>query len=345
MALLINGRYLTRPVTGVERYSDMMLEVIAREWPNSRVAVPGRWSGPLEIHGLEVVRVGGVPGHAWEQLQLPSALGKGELLFSPANSGPLRVRRQVVAVHDLAVIHHPEWFDRRFAAWYRFLLPRLTRRVAGVITVSGNSERDLVHTYGLRTDHVHVVPPFSAATRTAGTDPGIGSPYFLMVASQNPRKGHDRALDWFRSLEHPAFKFVLVGRSGAAFKAMDAISLDGSIVLNDVDDERLRALYCGAIALIQPSRHEGFGLPILEAMAHGCPVIASDLPVFREEFGDAVLFAEVGASKSMREAMVVMNDPAERAALIIKGHRKAETFSFERTAKELHKVVDPLLNV
>jgi len=343
MALVINGRFLARPITGVERYGRMLMPVIAREWPDSRVVLPARAEGEWDTFGLEVVLHKGLGGHAWEQLQLPSAVGKNDLLLSPANTGPLRVRRQVVVVHDLAVIHHPEWFDRRFARWYEFLLPRLTRRVARVITVSDTSSLDLQQTYSFGPDHVAIVPPFaSELSKNDHSDTRIVPPYCLLVGSHDPRKGLDRALQWYGRLKDPAFDLIIVGRPGPQFASHDLLEHEGVHFLEDGDDAQLRALYEGAIALLHPSRAEGFGLPILEAMTHGCPVIASDLQVFREYFHDAVRFATFGTDTSTDEALKAALGP-EREAWIGRGKRHAATFHEARTTQALHDVLDPLL--
>lgn len=344
MGLVLNGRFLGRPVTGVERYGRMILEVIAHEWPDARVIVPSSVPKDVDVFGLELVRTSGVGGHAWEQLILPRYIGAGELLLSPANTGPLHVREQAVVVHDLAVVHHPEWFDRRFATWYNFLLPRLTRRTAKVITVSERSAVDLRQTYSLRGTHVAVVPPFISPEKVVTTDPGIGSPYCLVVGSLDPRKGMDRAFEWYRSLDGPPFKLIRVGRSVLSFATLDYPEIDGVVQLKDVDDDRLAALYKGAIALIQPSRFEGFGLPILEAMHHGCPVIASDLPVFREVFSDNILYADVDGTGSMEESMALLTNVSARERIIQKAVLHAATYSLERTTKALRDALDSLLN-
>lgn len=343
MALVINGRFLTRPITGVERYGHMLLQVIAKEWPDSRVVLPARAEGDVDTYGLDVVRHTGLGGHAWEQLQLPSALRKDDLLLSPANTGPLRVRRQVVVVHDLAVIHHPEWFDRRFARWYEFLLPRLTRRVARVITVSSTSSLDLQQTYSLGPGHVTIVPPF--ATRLPigeRSDRPVPSPYCLLVGSLDPRKGIDRALQWYSSLKDPLFSLVIVGRPGPQFASLDTAQHEGVHFLHGVHDADLRGLYEGALALLHPSRAEGFGLPVLEAMEHGCPVIASDLQVFRECFGDAVRYSSFAMDTSLDEALKEVLGP-EREAWIEHGKRHAATFDETRITQALHNAIDPLL--
>lgn len=344
MDLVVNGRFLTRPITGVERYGRMILEVIAREWPNARVIVPRSAPADVDVFGLELVRTNGIGGHAWEQLTLPRYVGTNDLLLSPANTGPLRVRKHAVVVHDLAVVHHPEWFDRRFAAWYNFLLPRLIRRAAKVITVSEHSAAEIRQTYALKDEHVAVVPPFISPERVVTNDAGIGSPYCLVVGSLDPRKGLDRAFEWYRSIDKPSFKLVCVSRSVMSFAHIDIPHLHGMVQLPDVDDDHLAALYHNAIALIQPSRFEGFGLPILEAMHHGCPVIASDLPVFREVFSDNILYAEIGGTPSMGNAVDRLTNRTERERIIQKAVLHAATYSLERTAKALHDALDPVLN-
>lgn len=344
MALLINGRFLTRPVTGVERYGHMLLRVIAEQWPTARILIPGRWQGPSEVHGLGTERVGGLGGHAWEQLQLPRAVGPSDLLLSPANTGPLRVRNQVVVIHDLAALQHPEWFDRRFAAWYGFLLPRLSRRVVRVITVSQVMGSAIEQRFSLDPDRVRVVAPCTMPLGEANRDIHVGGPYLLMVASQDPRKGYADALAWFSRFTDPLFQLVIVGRPGPAFRPIDTRRLPGVIQLTNLPDAQLRTLYEGALALLQPSRYEGFGLPILEAMAHGCPVLATDLPVFRERFGEAIRYVELGSDRSMANALAEVRDPVQRAARIAAGSRKAAEYTLERTARELRLVLAPLLH-
>lgn len=345
MALLINGRSLLRPVTGVERYAHMLVRVIAKEWPDTRVIIPGSVEKDPEVHGLEIVRVRGKGGHAWEQLLLPKAVGKGDLLLSPANTGPLRVRRQLVVVHDLAVIHHPEWFDRRFAKWYGFLLPRLTRRVAKVLTVSRYSALDLERTFDLPAPRIGVVPPYAwSAPLRSGSDPGIGRPYCLFVGSRDPRKGIDRVLSWYESLTAPSFDLVLVGRKGVQFAAMEERAVAGVHSLDDVGDERLAALYANAIALLHPSRAEGFGLPVLEAMASGCPVIANDLPVSRELFGDAIRYVDFNKPNDLSIALEELRISTTRSALIEQGRQRVGSYAEADTIRALRSVLEPLLH-
>ncbi|MCB0768867.1 MAG: glycosyltransferase family 4 protein [Flavobacteriales bacterium] len=343
MALVINGRSLARPVTGVERYARMMIAIAAKEWPDCKIAVPSSMKTSTKAFGCEVIRIPGNGGHAWEQVLLPKALSKNDVLLSPANTGPLRVRRQAVVVHDLAVIHHPEWFDRRFAMWYRFLLPRLVHRVDRVISVSQTSLTDIQRTLGVPLEKSSVVHPYSMIEPGVVTNAGIGSPYYLIVGSLDPRKGIDSAMAWYASLDRPAFKLVQVGRTSTSFASNVVPPVPGVIRLDEVNDEHLSALYHGALALIQLSQFEGFGLPILEAMQHGCPVVASDLQVFRELFGDAPIFVDPTDHARMNEATQELSQPAQREERVGAGRIRATHFSEARMTEELHVVLDPLL--
>lgn len=328
MALVVNGRYLDRPVTGVERYAAAIASLLAEE-TDFRVERP---------QGVST-------GHVWEQLVLPMRLRKGDVLLSLANTGPLSVRKQLLAIHDLAFLEHPEWFKTSFARWYRWLLPRLARRVAQVITPSEEVRSVIIRTWGVDEDRITVVPPFFLPVAgSIPNDPGIGAPYCLIVGSMDPRKRIGEAIAWYAAFAEPSFRLVWVGRPGRAFAHEPVGHVQGLIHLTDVDDARLAALYQGAIALIQPTLYEGFGLTVLEAMHHGCPVIATDLPVFRESFGDAVLYADIAAPNALDRSLAQLASPSFRADRIARGRAVAATFTRERTRTALRTVLDPLPN-
>lgn len=344
MALIINGRFLARPITGVERYGRLLLHVIAKEWPDSRVIVPKGAPEDTGASGLTIIRHGNTSGHVWEQVELPRALENGDVLLSPANTGPLRAQRHVPVVHDLAFLHHPEWFNARFATWYKLLIPRMLRRAERVLTVSGTIREELMRYYAVPADSAHIVPPFvlPSLTRTSA-EPGIARPYYLLVASIDPRKGIDRALNWYTGLREPGFDLVIVGRPHRAFADVPIIAGNGVHLLQDVNDDRLGALYRNAIALIQPSYYEGFGLPVLEAITLGCPAITSYLKVFTEQFGDAVIVADIGYTRNMMRAMVLMNDATSRSQWAAKGRERSLAFNERRTTAALHEALDPIL--
>jgi glycosyltransferase involved in cell wall biosynthesis len=344
MTLLINGRSLTRPVSGVERYTHGLLQAIAAEWPDARVLVPGDHEGPDRVHSLRVESVGRGTGHAWEQLQLPRFVKQGDLLLSPANTGPLRCAQHVIVVHDLAFLMHPEWFDKRMALWYRMLVPRLFAKAKSVITVSGTVRDQLLHYFGGDGERVHVVPPFFDEAAFRGRAKAVHErPFCLLVGSMDRRKGLDDALKWYGLLEAPSFELLVVGRRHRAFAPLDLDLPRGVHVLADVDDGQLAAYYRHARALISCSHDEGFGLPVLEAMALGCPVIARRLPVFEELFGDAVRQVDMDGPDDISAALAELDMPGERTRRIAQGRSVAGTFTLERTRQALRGALQPLI--
>jgi hypothetical protein len=139
VSIVVNARFLARRVTGVERYARA---IAVRLGPDIQLAHP-----PIE---------GAAVGHLWEQCGLPAQRRATDLLWSPANTGPVAVRRQVVTIHDVSPIDHPEWFHPRFAAWYRQLMPRLARRA--VLTVSELSRGRIAAPLGMDPAKIDVIP-------------------------------------------------------------------------------------------------------------------------------------------------------------------------------------------
>jgi glycosyltransferase involved in cell wall biosynthesis len=273
LKVIVNGRSLARRITGVERFTDQVLRQLKGR---VRVRQPPRvLAGPL--------------GHAWEQLYLPLAMRPGAVLWSPANTGPLAVSRQVVTIHDLSPLDHPEWFQPAFVRLYRTLLPRLVTHSMAVVVPSRFTQQRLLAYPWARPAAVFVIPE--------GVDRGFFYPrspdevdavrlrhglpvnYFLAVGSLQPRKNFTALLAAWKTLaaSRPQVSLAVVGASAPHFRspALEPVPA-GVQFLGYVPDRDLPALYSGALALVSPSLYEGFGLPLLEAMACGTPVAASN---------------------------------------------------------------------
>ncbi len=316
MALVLNGRCIHRPVTGVERYALQLHGAL------QRLGIPFRTLAPRTTTG--------VAGHLWEQVLLPLRLRRGEVLLGPANTGPWLVRDQLLVVHDLAWLEHPAWFSGLFAAWYRLLLPALIPRVRGLLTVSRTMADDLTRHFPTTTGRVHVVPPAVELHHDHAIVPG-GPPLFLFMGPGDPRKDvgtFQRAFALLRA-RHPGAQAFIVGEAGRVFARRELRPGPGETWSGRVDDDALFTLMRRATALVMPSRYEGFGLPILEALARGCPVIASDLPVFRDTFGEAPVRVPAGDAATLADAMNgLIVDPQARTTRIGAGLAVAARFSF-----------------
>ena len=333
--IAVNCRFRLQPRSGVQRYAN---EIVSRLERRVEAITPS-WG---QANGV---------GHLWEQLALP-ALTRGRLLWSPGNTGPLTKRNQVVTIHDLATLDHPEWFSPRFAAFYRWLLPKLLPKVEGLICVSEFTRSRLLALLPVKPGRVTVVRPGVSRffTRPAeahlqqqlselSLDPG----YLLCVAAFEPRKNYRRLLEAWSNIGHQMGSLlVLSGHTGRShIFAPPGLKPDASVrQLGYVSDELLPALYAGAKAMIFPSLYEGFGMPPLEAMACGTPVIASDRPALRETLGDAAFYCDPEDSGSIATAIAtVSSSVALRQELAGRGFERVRLFDWDRTAEQTWDVL------
>jgi len=285
--------------------------------------------------GVDVVELrDGWPGPEvlWEQVGLPRALRRGgyALVHSPNVFLPLRRPCPgVVTVHDLAFEAFPEDFARRTARKYRLLAPRAMRSAERVICVSAFTAADVARRYGVDEGKLRVVP--NAPALTAGHAAPPPGPYLLGVGDLRAKKGWDVLVRAWRALGDGAPRLVIAGVDAGEGAALRALAGDGALELPGyVDDARLDALLRGASALVHPSRYEGFGLVLLEAMARGTPVIAADATALPETAGGAArLFAPDEADGLAAALREVLDAPQPWAA---RGRERAAEFSWERTA-------------
>jgi glycosyltransferase involved in cell wall biosynthesis len=328
--VVINGRFLARRVTGVERHGREILRYIG---------------GNSQVESTH--RQGGI-GHAWEQFILPEKLNKKSILWSPANTGPLMIRNQALTIHDLSPLEHPEWFQGSFAAWYRLFLPILARRVRKVFTPSEYMKQKVMRCFGI--EHVIVT---SNGVNHAVFHPdasqkefNLPESYILFVGSLEPRKNLDLLLRAWNDIEND-FKetwLIIVGVSGNVFRAVNyPPKMKHVRFLGYVEDETLAGLYTNAVLLVLPSQDEGFGLPALEAMASGTPVIVSDrgaLPEIVDEAG--LIFSlsnPVGLKNALKECL---SNAKLRSELKDRGLARAQQFSWKTTAELVWKNLNEL---
>ena len=273
-------------------------------------------------------------GHAWEQIVLPVRARRAALLLCPANLAPVASTNTVLVVHDAAALRHPGWYSRLYAEWQRRLLPVLVRRALRIVTVSAFSRGELVDLVGADPARIEVIPGGVDARFNPDADQeaaravlGLRRPYVLCVASRTSRKNLEALVPAARSLAADGVEVVVAGGHRPQFA--NEGGLEGLRLLGHVDDALLPGLYAGAAAFALPSLYEGFGLPVLEAMASGTPVVTTRAGALPETAGGAARL--VGDASELPGALAeVLADPAELRA---KGLARAAAFSWDRTAR------------
>jgi glycosyltransferase involved in cell wall biosynthesis len=330
----IDGKPLLPPRAGVARY----LEGLLAGW-----AAVSHADAELDV----VMPAGPRRTLPWVLWELQRATARGYSVFHfPFYYPPLAPRCPVtVAIHDVLVLEHPEWFPRPFLNPLRRLAPRGARLAAAVVTGSRcvadaiaercNVPRERVHLTGYGVDRAKFAPPSSERRADVRQRLSLSKPYLLQLGALEPRRGVDLALAAVTSLRERTsdLELVLVGALRAHVPALDQPPA-WVRRLGFVEDGDLPALYAGAEAVLAPSRGEGFNLPLLEALACGAVAVASDIPVHREHFTQAVEPFTSGDAEALAAAtLTVLEDSARAAALRAAGPELAAGFDWSDVAR------------
>jgi glycosyltransferase involved in cell wall biosynthesis len=336
--------------TGVSRYLTELIDALPQAMTSN---------DELALFGASSPRLSGSPPSriVWEQTVLPilAARRRVDVLHGPVNVVPWLGRvPSVVTLHDFAFLHYPEHLSAQRRAWLVSATQRSARKAARVITVSQSTADDLSAWLELPAERIAVVPlapsPSVAPLRDDALAEfcrrqGIDRPFVLAVGTLEPRKNLPTLLRAFarvaRELPHD---LVLVGPEG--WLSDELHRTIGDVRLGDrlrmtgfVSDADLGGWYSAADLFAFPSYYEGFGLPSLEAMRCGVPVVASDSSCFPEIVGDAGVLLDPRDIDGWAEALVtLLRDPARRAELVRRGRARAAGFTWSRTAAETYAV-------
>ncbi len=268
------------------------------------------------------------------------------MLHCPFYYGPLMPRCAVtVAIHDVLILEHPEWFPRSWASPIRWLTPVTARKAAAVVTDAEAVRERIEALCGVPRDRIRVIPHAvdhavfhpvdGAATMAARERWAGGRPYLLQVGAVEPRRGIDLVLWAVEALRErwPELVLLLVGPDRARVAALEDPPA-WVVRPGFVSDGELPALHAGAEAVLSPSRGEGFDLPLLEALASGAAVVASDIPVHVEHFAPAVELFASGDREALAGALErVLGDSAHREELRRRAVEHAAAFTWERSAR------------
>jgi glycosyltransferase involved in cell wall biosynthesis len=287
-------------------------------------------------------------GHLWEQAALPALAHGARLIYSPANLAPLASRRNVVVIHDLAALRHPEWYGSAYVAYQRLLLPAIARRARLVITVSEFSRNELLEVLKLDPERVAVVPNGVDERFTPDADPapvrashGLNKPYVLTVGTRIARKNLGVLAEAAHRLANRGVDLVHAGSGRDYMRAEHGSNLRA---LGYVAESELPGLYAGALALAMPSLYEGFGLPCLEAMACGVPVVASNRGALPEVCGPAATLLDPDDQAGFAKTLVrIATDPGQREEQSAQALAHARRYTWQRSAELTDAAIGELL--
>lgn len=297
--------------------------------------------------------LGGLVGRVFiEHAILPFAAQDDgvDLLFSPGFVSPLWGRFQkVVTIHDLYYRLFPHFVRPWQRRYWRFVLPLSLRRATAAIAVSDSTRADICAAFPWALAKVKYIHLGADGLNRVEAAPRGGRPYCLVVGNITPNKNIETILAAFALLEKEGVDCRLVvagsdlfGLLAQGLKAMP-VALDVEM-LDHVADDTLTSLYANALCLIQASHYEGFGLPVVEAMRVGCPVIASDIPVLREMGGNAAMyFPPESAADLSLEIRNLCEDEIVRSRLISLGRENALRFEWRETARRTAELFDHVL--
>lgn len=354
--LSVNGRFLTQPATGVQRYAyeimrawDGMLErgIIDTEQYFIEIVAP-RLNKPINIfQRISVRQVGFMKGNLWEQIELPRYT-RGKFLFNPCNIGPVLKLNQAVTIHDASVFAVPYSYSIPFRIKYQlvYLILSKTTKVAFTVSEFSNQElhrychiphKKLLVIYEGCNHFARILPDSSIYQRNHFGD----KPYILAVGS-NAKHKNLSILGQLSKLLDEDIDIIIVGEERMPWFSVRSKDTVAEKIkhIGYVTDEELKALYQKAAVFIFPSLYEGFGLPPLEAMGCGCPVICTKIPVLEEVCGDAAIYFEnADARKLARTITQLLQNEALKKEYRARGMNQAGKYRWDLCAISIWQIL------
>ncbi|MFM0155326.1 glycosyltransferase family 4 protein [Paraburkholderia sediminicola] len=353
--IIINGRFVGKPVTGVERYAIEITRALDRllgtchpltDDMRFTLIVPRGATPSFQVDHINVVNYGRLQGHTWEQIDLAFA-AKNRTILNLCNFGPVLSAKNVTCVHDAHVWLIPENFSWKFNLLYKTLLPITIRRSKAWVTVSKFSGK-MLREFGVAPrqedattynggDHVDDWRPGSSTINRAA----LPKVYVLALGSRSKNKNFEHVLAVAKAIYPLGIQTVVVGGNNSKVFGESVAEIGPEIVqLGRLSDNDICFLMRNATCFLFPSLFEGFGLPPIEAMKNGCPVIASNTSAMPEVLGEAALLRDPRSVTDWVEAVkkITLN-PQLRDELIRKGFEQAGKYRWESSALTLLKII------
>lgn len=358
MKIYINGRFLTQSITGVQRYArevvetmDILLSNSGTELKNEyQILVPRNTDIKIRLNKITIREVGFLQGHLWEQFELP-AYAHAHLLINFCNVAPIFKKKQMVTIHDASIYMQQNNFSKLFKMWYKIIYKLEIKHSMKIITVSKFSEDELIKYTKIDPNKLSVIYEGTEHIDAVSIDTEflkkyqlLDKPYALAVSSMDPRKNFSNIIRAMEKLGNDEFNLVIAGGTNPRIFNSINISLPKNVkYLGYVSDEQLKALYKHAFCFVYPSFYEGFGLPPLEAMSVGCPVIVSDRASLPEICGKAAKYCNPDDPTDIANKInQIYRDKERRKQYVKDGLERAKMFSWKQCAKEMLNLCERL---
>jgi len=373
MRIGIDYTAAVRQRAGIGRYARSLIRALARlDHENAYILLSAGkepdaepWPANFSLRALPVT-----DRHLsilWQKLRLPLPVewltGRLDLFHSPDFVlPPVRKARTVLTIHDLSFLRHPECSSPALLEYLMSAVPRSVARADLILADSQSTQHDLIELMGMDPARIRVVYPAVDDTFARSNQAGvaavrarhdIGGPYILSLGTLQPRKNYVRLIEAFRILKDTSdipHRLVIGGGPGwlyePIYETIETLGLQNEVrMLGYVDEGDLPALYTGADVFCFPTLYEGFGIPVLEAMACGTPVVASNTSSLPEAAGDAALLMSPTDTEAMAEALGrAITDTDLREHLIQSGLVQCQRFSWSDSARDLHMAYMDLLH-
>jgi glycosyltransferase involved in cell wall biosynthesis len=359
MDVYINGRFLTQKTTGVQRVAEEILKNLDKCLGEQNIKakfiilIPKNVIKQLDLKNIETRKVDFLKGHLWEQAVLPWITRKS-FLINFCNTGPLFKKNQSVFIHDAAIQSAPNGFSKKFIYWYKIIYKLLGSNARNIVTVSNFSKEELINYYPKMENKISVV--YNGANHVLDIKHDdeilkkhglVDKNFILAVSSANPNKNFKVIMDAVSKMKDFEGEVIIAGgKQGNVFS-------DNTLEFNEkckwvgyVSDEELVSLYKNAKVFVFPSIYEGFGLPPLEAMSLGCPVISSNKASMPEVLQDHAIYFDATKPEELVERInLIFSNQKLVEGLSRGGQAYAQTFTWEKAANELVDIIKREINI
>lgn len=345
--ICINGKFLSQNLTGVQRYAVEIIKAIdnhlndtkIKEKYNFIIIAPSNLKYDFKFKNIKIRKVGLLKGTLWEQIELPY-YSRNKFLLNFCNVAPIIKKNQIVTIHDAATAAMPKSFSMVFKLWYRFMYFILEKRLNKIFTVSNFAKNQvnkyfnfdknkIIVTYN-GIEHIFRIKPDNEILKKFSIEK---CNYILAVSSLNPSKNFKLVLECAKYLSD--YKFIIAGRKNTTVFKNENLEIPQNVnFIGYVSDEELVALYRNAYCFVYPSLYEGFGIPPLEAIALGCPVILSNIEVFKEIYNDNAVYCDSNNAKQLA-SKIQDNESLDKLRNVYLTNNDLHKYSWNKTVKKI----------